>query len=419
MNGEPRIAILFSSEPIAVGEPGKRQKVLLIRDGETVLRDGGKIMLDAEGARSVIEAFNASPLDLPFDRNHSTVLKAGKGEDAPAVGWIKGFSYERGTGLFAEVEWTPEGHEDIKSKKYRYPSPVILFEPDTGRVRRIHSAAVTNTPAQPDIPALAASHVLFKEKIVMNEIVKKLLQDEGSVATAEQKVGELKALLESMGVELGDGADFVAIINAAIAKLKGEGGEKKEDSEASPEEAAVAASVRVTLGLVADADRETVTKALADLKGHVGYVPATEHTKMLARVDALENDRAQRNAEDLVQACLSQGKLLANDEEQMKWARDRAKNAPEDFKQLMAHAPVIAPQGRTTPPDVPAPGTSPGGSEDKLIEKALSDHQGNHKNAMIALQTDLLREHTSRGLTQKAALANCERQYPKIFGAAA
>ncbi len=419
-----KMAVGFLKTPVALahGEFKREQRVVLLPWGRTDLRDGTKLLVDETGTQAVIDDFNSHGVNIPFDKNHSTILKAPYGDDAPAFGWGKKIVAEKGKALSCEVEWTEEGFQEIESGRYRYLSAVVGYEEDTGRVRMVHSVALTTNPATPQMPALAASQIcqLIKETRHMDGLLKKLLQEgEGTVATAEQKVGELKKVLEAKGVALGDGADFVAILNAAIAHLEGDA--KTEEGEGATEEAAVAASVRQELGLAKNADKAVVLKALAGMKGHIGYVPAAEHQKVLTRVDALEDTERERQAGDLIEACLSEGKLIETDEGQMKWARGFAQKNPDDFKALMTGAPVIVPQGRTAAPGAPGkPGVSgASGKEDELITKALTEHNGNYKNAMVALQTSLMDVQRDRGLNNRAAGAECAKLYPKIFGAAA
>jgi phage I-like protein len=413
-----RIALTNPIEVVLAGESGGTREVLLVPDGETVMKDGTRILLDADGADSVVQAFDAHGADLPFDINHASAIKLPRGEESPAYGWGKSLSYRPGLGLFCDVEWTEEGRDHIRSGRYKYVSPVIGFEKETGRVRAVYSAAITTSPATPGMPALAATHGHpLKENNAMN-LIKKMLQEDSVVATAEQKIGELKSLLEGMGVELGDGADFVSIINAALGKLKGDGDGEETDAAATTEEVQVAATVRTRLGLPATAGKDQVVRALSDLQGHVGYVPAKQHAGLVERVDVLESQAAHRAADDLVQECLTQGKLLATDDTQMKWAMDRATQDPDGFKTLMAHAPIIVPQGRMLASASPS-SPRPSARENELIEKALSDHDGNQLSAMVALQTKLMTEQTSKGLTRKAARETLEGQYPKIFGVAA
>jgi len=408
-------AVLTQPIPQVNGEFGHEQDVLLVPDGTTTYPDKTKLLVDEEAERHVQAAFDQQGVELPVDINHATQIKMPHGDEAPAYGWISRVWREPGTGIMCHVKWTEEGHEHIAKRRYRYLSPVAKYHPETNRVHRIDSAALTTRPATPRMPALAATRSFFTEEIEsMDGLLTKMMQEGGAVvATAEQKMGELKAWLEANGAELGDGADFVAIINAALEKLKGGGGEPSEEEK---ENAEIAATLRSKLGCDAGAGKDAVLTQLDALQGHVGYVQAEEHTKLLARVDELEGREKQRHAEDLVETYVKEGKLLTNDDKQMAWALKTATDDPDGFKTIMANAPVVVPQGRTEPPARGSAGTS-GDHEDKLIEASLAEHDGNHRDAMLALQGKLIDEEVEKtGHARNRAAQNLKTTYPKIFG---
>ncbi len=59
-------------------------------------------------------------------------------------------------------------------------------------------------------------------------------------------------------------------------------------------------------------------------------------------------------------------------------------------------------------------------NEDELIAKALNDHEGDYKQAIIAVQKRLIDEECERtGHSRNYAAEALEPRYPKIFGAAA
>ncbi len=103
---------------------------------------------------------------LVLDENHSTYLKAPRGESAPALARLSNFSLQSDGSVWANtVEWTKYGKETYASGGYLGLSPVILFDPshtadDTalGEVVDIHSMALVNDPNLP-MPALNAAEV--------------------------------------------------------------------------------------------------------------------------------------------------------------------------------------------------------------------------------------------------------------------
>lgn len=61
----------------------------------------------------VIAEFNRGDMSLPFDIEHSTELKASKGEPAPAAGWVTAME-NRGGEVWTKVEWNATGIDAIK-----------------------------------------------------------------------------------------------------------------------------------------------------------------------------------------------------------------------------------------------------------------------------------------------------------------
>ena len=82
-----------------------------------------------------------------IDYEHQTLHTETNGQPAPAAGWITNLVYNVNVGLFADVEWTAKARDFIKNGEYRYISPVFSFDPQTGAITRLHSAALTNNPA--------------------------------------------------------------------------------------------------------------------------------------------------------------------------------------------------------------------------------------------------------------------------------
>jgi phage I-like protein len=127
---------------------------------------------------------------MVVDYEHQSINTAKNGKPAPAAGWISGLKAEK-DGLWALVTWTAQAADLIRSKSYRYLSPVFNYQPD-GKITMLKSVGLTNSPNL-DLTALARS-----EDFSMNET----------------ELTELRALLG-----LSPGADF-APIRDAINALK-------------------------------------------------------------------------------------------------------------------------------------------------------------------------------------------------------
>lgn len=173
--------------------------VALVPAGEVNGRDGRAWINDIPDA--VIAAFDESGLDIPVDFEHATELKAPKGEQAPATGWVKELQ-SRGGELWGRVEWTARGREAVSSKEYRYLSPVIVFDRATNRIVRLTSVGLTNRPNL-HLPALNRQQQ--QEEVSMNqEQFAALLRALGLApnATAEQALNQVTALSGDLAAAL-------------------------------------------------------------------------------------------------------------------------------------------------------------------------------------------------------------------------
>ncbi|PMM04859.1 peptidase [Vibrio kanaloae] len=90
---------------------------------------------------AIVSAFNAK---LPFDVEHATEIKAPKGEDAGACGWILALENRDGE-IWAQVEWNYQGRWLIEDKRYLYYSPAFHYDAE-GIITAMSSAGLTNKP---------------------------------------------------------------------------------------------------------------------------------------------------------------------------------------------------------------------------------------------------------------------------------
>lgn len=103
--------------------------------------------LDADSAAALI-AESTGKGRFVIDYEHQSLKTGANGQPAPAAGWFKAMEWRDGEGLFAtDVEWTDKAALMIQSGEYRYLSPVMAYDRETGVVTRLVSAALTNTPA--------------------------------------------------------------------------------------------------------------------------------------------------------------------------------------------------------------------------------------------------------------------------------
>lgn len=107
--------------------------------------------------------FDNAKVDIVIDLDHATVIE-GTGD---AYGWIKSLEIKESE-LWGKVEWLDHGKELIKTKKYKYISPVFL--PNTIEQKEgqnigwtLHSAALTNRPFLEDLGEIVANNKNQKE----------------------------------------------------------------------------------------------------------------------------------------------------------------------------------------------------------------------------------------------------------------
>lgn len=140
--------------------------IQLLPAGEFRAKDGrpndvAAWTLDAESAAALIAASTGRDRFV-IDYEHQSLRSADNGQPAPAGGWFRAMEWREGEGLFAtDVEWTDKARDMIQSGEYRYLSPVLAYDRDTGAVTKIVSAALTNTPAldgMQEVSALSMTH---------------------------------------------------------------------------------------------------------------------------------------------------------------------------------------------------------------------------------------------------------------------
>lgn len=166
-------------------------RVITGRDGRTWINDKPEELL---------AAFAAGSKDLPIDWEHSSELKARRGEEAPAAAWIKQLEVRADGSTWGRVEWTPRGTASVMNREYRYLSPVFKYEKITGRVMRITSCGLTN---QPNLFLDALNSAQPKEEPTMLKRLLILLglpestSEEGALNHITQVKGDLATALNS------------------------------------------------------------------------------------------------------------------------------------------------------------------------------------------------------------------------------
>ncbi|WP_424682925.1 phage protease [Frateuria sp. YIM B11624] len=118
-------------------------------------------------AQAVVDQFD---LDLAVDINHASELKAPKGEEAPAQGWVDALEARNGA-VWGRIAWNDDGRQVVAGRKYRFLSPVFKFDPDTRQIFRLTSVALVNDPNFP----LALNRAADQENPPVDEAIRKAL----------------------------------------------------------------------------------------------------------------------------------------------------------------------------------------------------------------------------------------------------
>lgn len=182
---------------VPINQPDPPESAELIPAGRVTGRDGRAWNNDTPQA--ILAHFAGLGMELPVDVEHSTELKAPKGEPAPAAGWVKGLEMRDGA-VWGRIEWNQLGRELVGGKQYRYLSPVILYNPKSGAIGGLSSVALTNRPNL-NLPALNhqnGEETSPEEAIMLKALLAALgLPEDATEAQALIRVGSLKTDLET------------------------------------------------------------------------------------------------------------------------------------------------------------------------------------------------------------------------------
>lgn len=169
--------------------------VHLVPAGTSKARDGRRFVVT--DPQALVRVFEAQALDLAIDYEHQLDRpEARNSGPVPAAGWIKELA-ARADGIWGRVEWTKRAKELIGNREYRYLSPSMIRDKNTGRVLKINGAGLVHRPAL-HLTALASQEDTMADETTLLE--------------------RLAALL---GISIDDGED--AILDAFEKRLK-EGG---------------------------------------------------------------------------------------------------------------------------------------------------------------------------------------------------
>lgn len=162
----------------------------------------------------VLETFKKHRGDIVVDINHSTEIRAPKGEESPAVGFVKEMDVRNGE-VWARVDWNARGQQAISSQDYRFISPTYWVDKQ-GRIAGIKSIALTNSPNL-YLPAL--NHSLGSEDNIMDlEKLGKLLSTDPTEISVTAALNALIAKSKDLAVQLNNAQEATPPLEKYIAR---------------------------------------------------------------------------------------------------------------------------------------------------------------------------------------------------------
>lgn len=248
----------------------------------------GDFIVDESSYEDIKQYFHERQLDIVIDYEHQTLT----GNEAPAAGWITGLTWEDGIGVIGEVQWTDKAKGYLESREYRYLSPVVLVNKDNRKAVRLHSAALTNTPAITGMTAIVNS-----ERMMDMELAKLLIEALGLPEDTSEE--QLIEAIKSMKGELNE----VLVANSDIKTM---------------------------LGLDKDSKNEDAKGIIIALKNQEGTNVSKEELLQLKNEDA----------ERIVEQALEQGKLIPA---QKRWAIQYVLSDKKGFNDFIEKQPEIFP----------------------------------------------------------------------------
>ncbi|EBP4101924.1 phage protease [Salmonella enterica] len=264
-------------------------------------------VMNAVCAQRLINQVNNQKTELCFDYEHQTLRAMQNGKPAPASGWFKSLEWVEGDGLYAtDVRWTDAASAMICAREYRYISPWFRYSATTGEVLSLVNVALTNIPALDDLDEVAQAAACRLAALSQTP------SEQETSPMDEEQISNLLANLRWIFnlPETATAEDIKAEIDKVITAMSGGQG--------------TAATSQGLMPWIEAKDNQLTeqTTAMAALSA-IAYDPA-KHVPIEALNDALqrlaqaERANAGHQVNDVVQAALSDGRLLPSMED---WAR--------------------------------------------------------------------------------------------------
>ena len=325
------LALCAGSE-ITLGPDGKPPRWVKLLPFGTIAANDGRPgwTLPAENADAVIAASQipTKPGSGLIDFDHATQLA----KSSRAAGWIttlaKANPETNEPGIWAQVDWTPDGAAALTSKVFRFFSPTF-FENAAHVVRRIVGGSLVNNPAIDALPALA------------------------STTPQENHVDPLVKIRALLGLPADATADD---INAKISQMCTTA---TASAALNTRFTAICAAAGVTFDAAKFGDTEqlAICTKLATPGGEQIALLRSEVDTLNTQLVTLRGEGARATAEQKVTLAIAAGKITPA---QRPWAIGTpekpgyAVTHPAEFDELMGVTPTILASGRVKLPTDPA-----------------------------------------------------------------
>lgn len=319
-----RVAIAACSFALTAGS-----EIQLFPAGEFRTVDGRPTdapywLMTADIAARLIEQFAALTNPVVVDYEHQTYNCANNGQPSPAAGWFKTLRWEEGAGLFATVEWTERATAHIEAGEYRYISPVMTYDPDTGFITQLINAALTNNPAIDGMEAVSA------------RLTAELNQPEKLTMELDELLERIRYLLNLPMLSTPE--EVAAELQKAVDLIKQGEGE------------AVAANTLGVVGLT-----QLRSTELASLRGEL-TASATALSAVKTELATLKQANLTQQVNSLIAAALTAHKIAPAQKESM---TELGMSNPALLSRLLEAAVAVVEKGETAPaPELLSAGTS-------------------------------------------------------------
>lgn len=180
----------------------------------------GPIRFTARAGKSVMSRMaNLGRDALPFDYGHGQVSMLKSHESQRAAGWFKPQvrQTELGPELWAtDISWTPTARQALADKEYRYFSPTLYRDSETGEVTELTNIALTNLPATKNQTPLVGLDTQGSSVEIETLLAAFGVKDLGEAVTKVTKLqtenGQLLDAAKALQTELAD-------VKAQLAKV--------------------------------------------------------------------------------------------------------------------------------------------------------------------------------------------------------